>query len=221
MDRKQIKKYLLLVEGQDEVLYFKRLEDLINLCEDSKYKVTINTKVIRDKFSSFIKKSSSISLNTVIYFVYDYEGNEDIFKKNVLDNIKSCKNIKKGMQFMLGYNNLSIELWILLHKDIFKRSVIRVGDYLEFINKKFDEKFESINTFKQETNFKRCLGKITLDDVKEAIKRADKIMEDLKKDEQQMEYKGFKYYRKNPSLTIHEIIKIILSDCEIKLNTNN
>lgn len=201
MDRKQTKKYLILVEGQD--------------CEDVKYKVSINIKVIRNNFSSFIKKNSSISLNTVIYFVYDYEGNEEYFKKNVLSNIKSCRNIKKGMQFVLGYNNLSIELWMLLHKTMFKRSVIHIGDYLEFINRQFNEKIESINTFKQETNFKRCLSKITLDNVKKAVKRADKIMEDLKKDEQQMEYKGFRYYRKNPSLTTHEIVRIILSDCEI------
>lgn len=215
MDRKQTKKYLILVEGQDEELYFKRLEQFINLCEDVKYKVSINIKVIRNNFSSFIKKNSSISLNTVIYFVYDYEGNEEYFKKNVLSNIKSCRNIKKGMQFVLGYNNLSIELWMLLHKTMFKRSVIHIGDYLEFINRQFNEKIESINTFKQETDFKKCLSKITLDNVKKAVKRADKIMEDLKKDEQQMEYKGFRYYRKNPSLTTHEIVRIILSDCEI------
>ncbi len=98
---------------------------------------------------------------------------------------------------------------------MFKRSVIHIGDYLEFINRQFNEKIESINTFKQETNFKKCLSKITLDNVKKAVKRADKIMEDLKKDEQQMEYKGFRYYRKNPSLTTHEIVRIILSDCEI------
>ena len=34
MDRKQTKKYLILVEVQDEELYFKRLEQFINLCED-------------------------------------------------------------------------------------------------------------------------------------------------------------------------------------------
>ena len=87
---------MILVEGQDEELYFKRLEQFINLCEDVKYKVSINIKVIRNNFSSFIKKNSSISLNTVIYFVYDYEGNEEYFKKNVLSNIKSRRNIKKG-----------------------------------------------------------------------------------------------------------------------------
>lgn len=48
--------------------------------------------------------------------------------------------------------------------------------YLGWINQAFGEIFEDLDHYKQEKHFKQCLSKLTLEDVKSAIKRADFIM---------------------------------------------
>lgn len=60
----------------------------------------------------------------------------------------------------------------------------------------------------------RCINTFTLDDVRNAIKRAEKI-EAMNKEERKKLIKssGCSYYRDNPSMSIHEIVKRILSDC--------
>lgn len=91
------------------------------------------------------------------------------------------------------------------------------------MNRAYSENFESMEEYKHEHNFKRCLGKLELSNVVEAIERAKKIME---KNEQNgythHQYKGFKYYKENPSLAIWEAIEKIMKDCELmqQLNRN-
>ncbi len=88
--------------------------------------------------------------------------------------------------------------------------------YLQFINKAYHEDFGKIARYKEESNFKKCLAKITLDDVKLAIIRAERIMENLRNIGcRQITHKGFAYYEDNPSLSIHQIIRKILKDCRL------
>ena len=77
----------------------------------------------------------------------------------------------------------------------------------------FGEKFENMNQFKHEKNFKRCLKQLSLKNVIEAIARAKDIMKQRNDQGCSLHsYKGFEYYKENPSLAIHEIIKAILID---------
>ena len=51
-------------------------------------------------------------------------------------------------------------------------------------------------------------------DVREAIRRSKLIMEKNKSDGKlYTQYKGFKYYRENPALTIYEAVERILVEC--------
>ena len=60
------------------------------------------------------------------------------------------------------------------------------------------------------------MKKISLDDVKSAIRRAEIIMDLNKKDGKTLvKYKGYSYYRDNPALTLHETIKEILQKCGV------
>ena len=71
------------------------------------------------------------------------------------------------------------------------------------INQAFGEKFANMDEFKEENNFKRCLKKMNLSNVISAIERSKKIM--LRNNEngyKLCEYKGYKYYRENPSLAV-------------------
>jgi len=89
-------------------------------------------------------------------------------------------------------------------------------NYLVPINRAYNENFNSLDQYKQETNFRRILGKITLVEVKGAIIRARSIMQrNAENDCILHEYKGYKYYKENPALAIWEAIEKILKDCEI------
>ena len=60
------------------------------------------------------------------------------------------------------------------------------------------------------------LKKLTIDDVKEAIKRAKDIMDKNKENGYILEnYKGYKFYKENPSLSIWEIIEKMLYECGV------
>ncbi|MCI7351845.1 MAG: RloB domain-containing protein, partial [Ruminococcus sp.] len=75
------------------------------------------------------------------------------------------------------------------------------------------EKFENMDKYKKKENFERCLSKLTLDDVREAVRRAQKIMEHNAENYSEVKYKRFRYYRENPALEIGTIIGNILNDC--------
>ena len=80
----------------------------------------------------------------------------------------------------------------------------------------FGEKFQNMDEFKEENNFKRCLKKIDLFNVIAAVDRARKIMQRNQDNGYTLyQYKGYQYYKENPSLTAWEAIEKILKDCEL------
>ena len=78
--------------------------------------------------------------------------------------------------------------------------------------------FEDLAHYKQEDNFKRCLSKLTVDDVKAAILRADFITANNEKDGKiLLQYKTYRYYRDNPALSIRDIVRRMLTECGLFL----
>ncbi len=60
------------------------------------------------------------------------------------------------------------------------------------------------------------MRKIKLSNVKDAIQRAEKIMIKNKENGYILhQYRGYQYYRENPSLSSWEPIKKILSECKL------
>lgn len=73
-----------------------------------------------------------------------------------------------------------------------------------------------MDEFKEENNFKRCLKKMDLSNVIAAVDRARKIMQRNQDNGYTLyQYKGYQYYKENPSLTAWEAIEKILKDCEL------
>lgn len=71
--------------------------------------------------------------------------------------------------------------------------------YVTPINRAFGEKFENMDEFKKEANFKRCLSKLQLSNVIDAINRAKKIMQRNQENGYILyQYKGYRYYKENP-----------------------
>lgn len=128
-----------------------------------------------------------------------------------MSEAKKQKNIK----YQLGYSNFTFELWMILHKkDCFSQFTDR-KQYLIPIQQCFNEKFEDLGHYKNESAFKRCLSKLSIDDVKLAVKRADKIAKYNIENKKLIKLSGYSYFDENPALSINEVVKRILTECGI------
>ena len=64
--------------------------------------------------------------------------------------------------------------------------------------------------------FRSCLQKLSLNDVIKAVERSEKIMgNNVAAGYVMQKYKGFSYYKENPSLAVWEVIKKVLKDCKL------
>ena len=213
-NRKPNKKYYFTVEGDTEKWYLDWLKNTINSIPESNYTVSIDCQVQTDPY----KRAKS--LNTIgkveIYHLSDYESNEDAHVKQfykTMDNMKKAMSIGKQIKYIFGYSNYSFDLWMVLHMCDCSGSLSDRSQYLKHINREYDEQFKSMDKYKSKNNFERCLNKLNLSNVIDAIKRSEIIMERNQDCYIFQEYKGFKFYKENPSLMIWQPIKTILEDC--------
>ena len=131
-----------------------------------------------------------------------------------MDNMKAVKGLGKQISYQFGYSNLTFDLWIILHKADCNGTIVHRKNYLAPLNRAFDEHFENMDEYKHEANFKRCLGKLQLSNVIDAVNRAKTIMQRNQDSGYVLQqYKGYRYYKENPSLAIWEAIDSILKDC--------
>lgn len=214
---KTTKKYYFSVEGETEKWYLDWLKEKVNNEPAAKYKVAIDCKVQKNPFKR--AKSMNILSEVEITHVIDYESNDEVHTKQfseTLDLLKETSKLGKQIKYSLGYSNFTFELWIVLHKANCNTRLSYRRQYLERINRAFNENFENLDQYKHEANFKRVLGKISLPEVKEAITRSKAL---IKCNEENglvlQQYKGYRYFRENPSLSIWESIEKILKDCKI------
>ena len=213
--RKQTLTYYFSVEGETEQWYLEWLETQINANENANYIVKFISKVEKDPVS-FIKKLV-IQKKTTIWHLSDIEGSSDEQIQtvhNTLGRLKEAKGLGKSIIYKWGYSNLSFDLWMILHKQSCNAELTDVGKYLAHINGVFDEHFESMKEYKEEANFKHCLGKLSFPEVLTALSRAKAIMHRNERDGYHLtQFKGYSYYIHNPSLDLWQPIETILRDC--------
>ena len=213
--KKETRKYYFSVEDECEQLYLEWLKAHINETTESEYNVTFDCKVEKNP-ETRAKKICTLQ-KIVIYHFFDYESDETEHQKNFKTTLRRMRDVQKSgktIKYKLGYSNLTFDLWILLHKRECNASLSHRRQYLNSINRSFDESFANMDEFKKADNFRRCLKKISLSDVKDAIKRSRRIMDMQERNgsKQCNEY-GYQYYRENPSLSCWEAIEVILKDC--------
>ena len=176
--RKPTNKYYFSVEGETEQWYLKWLQDTINNTEDASCKVSIDCPVRKNPLKH--AKSLTVTRKIKIYHFFDYESDEPIHVKGfqeALDNMKKAEKIGKQIKYRSGYSNFTFDLWIILHMTNCNASFSHRKQYITPINRAFREKFQNMDEFKEENNFKRCLNKMDLSNVIAAIDRAKKIMQ--------------------------------------------
>ena len=212
-NRKVVHKYYFSVEGETEKWYLDWLQEIINAESSAKYKVSIDAKVEKNPVKR--AKAMNVLSATQITHLFDYESDDPVHTTqfvDTLDLLKATSKLGKQIKYKLGYSNFTFELWIVLHKMNCNTCLTHRSQYLSSINKAYDENFENLDKYKHEANFKRVLGKISLQKVKDAIERSKTIMQ--RNDENKLvlhQYKGYQYYKENPSLSIWESIEIIVS----------
>ncbi len=215
--RKSTRKYYFSVEGETEQWYLKWLQDRINENQEAVYKVSLDCPVQKNPLKR--AKSLVVTGKTELWHISDYESDEPVHVKQfteTMDNMKEAKSLGKQISYQFGYSNLTFDLWIVLHMVDCNGSISHRRNYLTPLNRAYDEYFESMDEYKHETNFKRCLGKLQLSSVIDAVNRAKIIMENNQKNGYTLQqYKGYKYYKENPSLAIWEVIEKILKDCAL------
>ncbi len=209
--------YYFSVEGETEKWYLKWLQSLINETPESVFKVSFDCPVEKNPLKR--AKSIVVTGKTDIYHISDYESDEDVHVREfreTMDRMKKAKDLGKQINYKFGYSNLTFDLWIVLHKANCNGSLAHRRLYLPYINSAYCENFENMDEYKQENNFKRILNQLTLGNVKDAVDRAKEIMKrNAENGYSLQEYKGYRYYKENPSLTVWEVIERVLMECQL------
>ena len=213
MHKKNNKQYYFSTEGETEQWYLEHLAKLIN--NNSQSCNTVSFKIKKAQPISFVKQLSVISPAT-IFHLFDFEAYEqsDIkhFEK-VIDDMKKSESIGKKINYKNGYTNLTFELWLILHKMDCNHSISDRKDYLPLINKAFNVNYQGLKEYKEENHFKNILAKITINDVKAAVNRADKIMHNNQINYKEKTKYKYSWYDENPATEVGTIIKEILINC--------
>lgn len=216
-NRKSTIKYYFSVEGETEQWYLKWLQDLINSTEKAAYKISIDCPVKKDPLKH--AKSLVVTKHIEVYHFFDYESDEEIHVKRfkeAMDNMKAAQRIGKQITYKSGYSNFTFDLWIILHMMNCNTSFSHRKQYIAPINRAFEERFENMDEFKKEGNFKRCLSKMQLSNVVDAVNRAKKIAQRNQENGYTLhQYKGYSFYKENPALSAWEAIEKILKDCRL------
>lgn len=215
-NKKSTLKYYFSVEGETENWYLKWLQELINSTDESEYLVSFDCPVNKNPIKRV--KSMNVTKKIIIYHFFDYESDDEIHAKRfteAMDRMKEAQNYKQVI-YKSGYTNFTFDLWVILHKADCYGAYSHRKQYITQINKAYCEHFEDMDEYKEESNFKRCLSKLSLEDVVNAINRAKNI-EKRNKDNGYVlhQYKGYKFYKENPALSAWEAIERILKDCKL------
>lgn len=215
---KENRLYYFSVEGETEKWYLDWLEKTINSELSAVYKVKFDAKIQKDPLSR-AKRLTTLGKAEIIH-VFDRESEDEVHRKQfqtTLDRMKMAQNIGKKISYKLGYSNFTFELWIILHKADCNGGLANRYQYLAPLNRAYNENFENLDQYKHEDNFNRILSKLELENVREAVRRAEQIMERNKNSGYVLQqYRGYRYYVENPSLSLGEQIGKILQDCGLR-----
>lgn len=209
--------YHFSVEGESEKRYLDWLQRAINAEQRAKYMVKMDVKIQSDPVKRM--KGMVVLGRTQITHVFDREGNDDVHARRfemTLQRMKKAQDMGKNIRYTLGYSNFTFELWMILHKaDCFAAKTHR-GQYLAPLNQAYGQNFESLDQYKREGNFQRILDALTLEDVRDAIRRGEMI---TRRNQEQgfvlQKQSGYSYYLENPSLSLWEVVKAIFTDCKL------
>ncbi len=214
--RKSTNNYYFSVEGENEKQYFVWLQQTINSENKRTCNVSFDIKVKKDPYS-YVKSLKVLTAQT-IFHITDIEGKSahdiNVFKKELdaMDEVKKRES-NRVKDYLLGYSNLTFELWMVLQKQVANKHVANKQEYVTMINKAYNKTFVGLSDLKNAKNFATLLQALTINDVYAGIKRAQTLLDiKIRNNEILQEYRKYTYYANNPALSIHIIISKILKE---------
>ena len=227
MYKKESRQFFISVEGINcERMYFCHLAKCINESENSTYNLKIDPK--KKTPFEYAKRNAHLPRektrkNEIIPYLH-IQDIEDYYdqnqKKKFYEMIDDMRKAEKqfGITYKLGYSNYTFELWMLLHVTDMRHAVQDRYAYLPLINRYFNRNYTDIDDYKKEEEFENILKEfVTLDSIKQAIRRADAIEKSNAEGENRKEtYKSFQFYHNNPDLTVHKVVRLIFDVCDVK-----
>ena len=226
MTRKESRQFNISVEGINcERMYFEHLEKLINSSNRNTYNLKVSPKVMSPL--EYAKRNAHRPVdkngNRKIPYIHiqDIEDYYDEYQRTkffgVIDEMRTAED-KFGIEYELGYSNYTFELWMLLHVTDMNYAVQDRHSYLAPVNRWFNRSFKSIAEFKSHDEFQKILDEfVTLDSVKLAIERAQKLVQNNKDEKKVREmHNGFTFFRDNPDISVHEVVQLIFEVCKVK-----
>ena len=213
-NRKMNARYYFTVEGETEKWYLEWLRDAINADPRSKVKVVCSPKVQKNPVK-WAKAKTNLDQSAQVFHVFDFEDEEPIHVKafkDTLANMKKAGSLGRGFRYVSAYSNLTFELWMVLHKGDCPALAHR-RQYLKPINDLYGEHFESLDEYKHEANFKRVLGKLTVDDAVTAVGRAETLAKRAEEHGlRKAQHCGYSYYLDNPATDLWIPVKQMLEE---------
>ncbi|KWX80527.1 hypothetical protein AMQ84_03505 [Paenibacillus riograndensis] len=146
--------------------------------------------------------------------LFDYDFKEEEFRRNIeicdkLDKKYASVKSRPAKRVYHAFSNVNFDLWLILHKIDFNKSVSANHEYLKDLRRVYN--LEKDADIKSEKLISKVLEQITLDDVKSAIGRADKIRnQKMYTDHINI---GSSICYPNPDFSIHNFIKEVLVNC--------
>ena len=227
MIKKESRQFNISVEGINcEKLYFEHLAKLINNSDRSTYNLKVDPRKMspmeyakRNAHKPVEKRKGNRRIPYIhVQDIEDYYSDSQRAKfYGMIDEMRTAED-KFGIVYELGYSNYTFELWMLLHVSDMNHAVQDRHSYLAPVNRWFHRSYTSIDEFKSHDEFKGILDEfVTIDSIKLAISRAEKIVQTNGDDRKTKEnYKGFTFFRDNPDITVHEVVQMIFEVCEVK-----
>ncbi len=199
--------YYAAIEGEQEKVYLKHFQKLVNSCDRASYDININVKCSNgggplaicknaNRLVTFANKKQIIKEERMAA-IFDYD-----FKEDFTDAIAYCEL----NHLMSAYSNVNFDLWLLLHKTYYTKAIANNDGYVTDIKKVFGVK----GSIKSLDNIVKIVNSLTLDDVKMAIKNAQKIAADKAKSGEALP--GLLTHYTQPYVQIHLFIAKILRD---------
>lgn len=214
---------IITYEGETERWYFEWLQHLINKTDGRCLNVEFDfSKTLSP--DSYAKRVSALFDGQKWYHLIDRESASDSDTarfRNSIESLKRVRSIKSCFSPILGYSNSSFELWMLLHIMDYRRSTSCAEDYWKDLKKGFHlDDVSKFEFYKSEDVFKKILSGLTIENVIQAIKRAEALEKDNQKTETLKRIGKYEYYDNSPSLSVHKVVKDILKDVGLLKKSN-
>lgn len=188
------REYRCFYEGQQEEMYFDYIAKKV---KEANPNISLKFKKLA-KLKTLEKSSTDVPKIAV----FDYDLNKVDFESKV----KICNETR------ILYSNLNFDLWLVLHKKQYRRTVQNNNAYIDEIRNSYN--LPDNANIKAKGNIQKILEQIELVNVKRAIQNAEEIMKGKMEEDKIYVKRNFSYYP-NPSMSINEFFKELFEDIGI------